>query len=122
MRRCGYASRDASEVERPPWRPERKRRRKLSLPPPPEKSCAGDRRLNSALGLQLTSRFLARTLVALDFVGNLLVFIEAAQARLFDGRDVDENVLAAVVRLDEAVALGAVEPFYSAGSHFQDLR
>src|SRR5690606_27332943 len=76
----------------------------------------------SAFGLQLTSRFLARATVALDFVGNLLVFVQAAQAGLLDSRDVDEDVLAAVIRLDEAVTLGGVEPFYSAGSHFQDLR
>ena len=44
---------------------------------------------------------------------------EAAQARAFDGRDVDEDVLAAVVGLDEAVTLGRVEPFDSAGSHFE---
>src|SRR5690606_20974220 len=95
--------------------------------PPRARSChrslsegrAGD---GSAFGLQLTSRFLARATVALDFVGNLLVFVQAAQAGLLDGRDVDEDVLAAVIRLDEAVALGGVEPFYSAGSHFQDLR
>src|SRR5690606_13771013 len=60
-----------------------------------------------------------RTLVALDFVGNLLVFVEAAQAGLFNGGDVHEHVLAAVVGLDEAVALGGVEPFHGAGSHYR---
>src|SRR5690606_24135641 len=73
-------------------------------------------------GLQAAGRFLARTRVAFDLVGDLLVFVERAQVRDLDGRGVDENVLAAVVRLDEAVALGGVVPFHSAGSHFQDLR
>ena len=44
---------------------------------------------------------------------------DIAQAGGFDSRDVDEDVLAAVLRLDEAVALGGVEPFDSAGSHFE---
>src|SRR5438094_121505 len=33
------------------------------------------------------------------------------------GRAVDEHVRAAVVRLDEAKALGGVEPLHGAGSH-----
>src|SRR3989344_5806839 len=76
-------------------------------------------KLKSADGLQLASGFLARTLVAFQLVGNLLVFIQAAQASAFNGGDVDEDVLAAVVGLDEAVTLGRVEPFDSAGSHFE---
>src|SRR6476646_2721103 len=39
------------------------------------------------------------------------------QARTLDSADVDEGVLAAVVRLDEAVALGGVEPLYGSRSH-----
>jgi hypothetical protein len=30
----------------------------------------------------------------------------------------DEHVLAAVIRLDEAITLGGIEPFDSADSHF----
>ena len=58
----------------------------------------------------------------LQFVGDLLVVLQTRQPGALDRRDVDEHVLAAVIRLDEAVALGGVEPFHSAGSHFQDLR
>ena len=67
--------------------------------------------------LEAASGFLARTRVALDFVGNLLVFIETTQAGLFNGRDVHEHVRAAVVRLDEAEALLGVEPLDGSGGH-----
>ena len=69
--------------------------------------------------LQLDSAFLARTLIALEFVGNGLTFMQAIQIRTFNGRDVHEHVLAAVSGLNEAEALGGVEPFDSTGSHFQ---
>ena len=69
--------------------------------------------------LQLDSAFLARTLVALKLVGNGLTFMKAIQVRTFNGRDVYEHVLAAVSGLNEAEALGGVEPFDSTGSHFQ---
>src|SRR5690606_2214726 len=67
-------------------------------------------------GGQVARRILARATVALEVVGNLLAFVQAAQARAFHRGDVDEDVLAAVIRLDEAVALGGVEPFHCAGS------
>jgi hypothetical protein len=37
------------------------------------------------------------------------------EARTLDIADMDENVLAAIIRLDEAITLSGVEPFYSAG-------
>src|SRR3546814_6083254 len=40
-----------------------------------------------------------------------------SQTRLFDGGDVDEGVVAAVLRCDEAVALVRIEEFYFAGRH-----
>src|SRR5690606_3586686 len=70
--------------------------------------------------LKATGGFFTAAAVAFDFVGDLLTFVQHAERRGFDGRSVDENVLAAVVRLDEAIALGGVVPFDSAGSHFQD--
>src|SRR6185295_4557902 len=38
-------------------------------------------------------------------------------AGALDGADMDEHVLAAVIRLDEAEALGAVEPLHCSRSH-----
>src|SRR3546814_340880 len=40
---------------------------------------------------------------------DLLAFVEAAQSGALDGRDVDEYVRAAIVRLDEAETLRAVD-------------
>ena len=52
-----------------------------------------------------------QTLLALlDLHADALVFSQRTDARTLDGGDVDENVLAAVVRSDEAEALGGVEP------------
>src|SRR5258708_30622250 len=48
--------------------------------------------------------------VARFFVAQLGTLIEAAQSRFFDGRDVHEDILAAVVRLNKSIALSRVEP------------
>jgi hypothetical protein len=52
-----------------------------------------------------------------DFVVDLLAFSEAREPRLFDSADVDENVRAAVVGLNEAEAFLRVKPFDCARSH-----
>jgi len=52
--------------------------------------------------------------VGLDVEGDLLTVGQRAQAGALDGRDVNENVLLAVVGRDEAEALGGVEKFYGA--------
>src|SRR4051812_40486539 len=71
-----------------------------------------------ALGrLQLARGHLAAALIALQLEADLLAFVERAEARTLDGRDVHENVVAAVVGLDEAEALSGVEPLHGAGSH-----
>jgi hypothetical protein len=46
-----------------------------------------------------------------------LALVEAIHPGAFDGADVDEYVLAAVIRLDEAVAFLAVEPLYGSLRH-----
>jgi hypothetical protein len=51
---------------------------------------------------------------AFEIVADLLALGEAGKARALDGGDVDECVLAAVFRLDEAEALGRVEEFNGA--------
>ena len=60
---------------------------------------------------------LAAHRVLLRFERDLLAFIERAQAGTFDGADVNENVGAAIIRLDEAKTLGRVEPLNCSGSH-----
>ncbi len=51
-----------------------------------------------------------------EFVFDLLPFVESRQSRPFDGGNVDEGVLGAVARLDEAKSLCRIEPFYCSGS------
>src|SRR5690606_3218985 len=73
------------------------------------------RRARSLVRLWVSSEELElhrRGLAALGFqlVFDLGVLIEALQARLLDGGDVDENVRTAALGLDEAIALGRVEP------------
>ncbi len=59
----------------------------------------------------------AGTGVDVGFVGNLLAFGQAGQAAAFQSGCMNENVLAAVLGLDEAVAFGFVIEFYGTGSH-----
>ena len=68
-------------------------------------------------GLQVGSRHLARLLVALEFVADLLAFNDFAHSGAFDSRDVYEGIFAAVVGLDKAEALGGVKPFYCTCGH-----
>jgi hypothetical protein len=67
--------------------------------------------------LQVICGHLAGLVVTNEFVRNLLAIFEAGHASALDSGDVDENVLCAVFRLDEAKALGGIEPFYCSGSH-----
>jgi hypothetical protein len=60
---------------------------------------------------------LAGTAVFSRVEGNLLAFDEAAQASALESGGVNEDVLAAVVRLDEAEALHVVVEFYGARIH-----
>jgi hypothetical protein len=72
-------------------------------------------------GLELTCGHLARLAILLKFESQLLTFNDRAHPSAFNGRDVNENVGAAVVRLNEAEALGGVKPFYCASGHEQTL-
>jgi hypothetical protein len=67
--------------------------------------------------LKLACGHLARLAVTLKFKAELLAFNDRAHAGAFDGRDVNEDVGAAVVRLNEAEALGGIEPFNCASGH-----
>jgi len=68
-------------------------------------------------GLKATGGLLAAATVCLHLVGDLLSFDQVAHSGALDSGDVDENVLAAVIRLDEAKALGFVEPLNGADGH-----
>jgi hypothetical protein len=57
-----------------------------------------------------------------DFERYLGSFAQVAEAGLLDGRDMDEDVFAASVRLDEAVALGPVKPLNRPHRHVQSPR
>lgn len=67
--------------------------------------------------LQLVRRRFAATSVDGNFVGDLLAFCEAEQPRALNRADVDEDVWAAQLRLNEAKPFLTVEPFYCAGLH-----
>src|SRR5260370_27888559 len=51
-------------------------------------------------------------LAALELAAELVAFPHIAHPRPFDDRDVDENVLVPVVRLDDIVSLLRVKPPY----------
>ena len=52
-----------------------------------------------------------------SIIADLLAFDDFAHSGAFDGRDVDERVSAAIIRLNEAEALGEIEPFNCASGH-----
>jgi hypothetical protein len=68
--------------------------------------------------LELIGGGLAGALVLGDLVAHLLVFAQIAQAGALDGADMNENIRAAIIGLDEAEALLTIEPFHDASSHF----
>jgi hypothetical protein len=74
----------------------------------------GDKKSSS---LKLAGGHLARLLITLDFESELLPFNDRVHAGAFNGRDVNEYVRAAVVRLDEAEALCGIKPFNCASGH-----
>jgi len=49
--------------------------------------------------------------IGLDLERDALAFIQGAQSGLLNGRDMDENVPSAVIRLDESIAFVGVEKF-----------
>jgi len=67
--------------------------------------------------LQVVGRDLAGATVGRQFEGDLLAVSQLAKAGPLDCRDMNENVLVAVVGGDEAVALGCIKPLYCTGRH-----
>ena len=68
-------------------------------------------------GLDIFGGTFAAALVRHDIEIDLLPLDEGAHSGPFECRDVNENVRAAIVRLNEAEALGGVEPLYSTSVH-----
>lgn len=72
--------------------------------------------------LQLASGHLAATLILFEDVADRLTFVQRAEARTFDGRNVHKNVVAAVIGLNEAEALLAVKPLNGSSRHSRHLQ
>ena len=64
-------------------------------------------------GAQIFRSRFASPAVCNDFKGNLLALVEGAHAGAFDGADMNEDILAALVRLNEAETLLVVKPLHS---------
>src|SRR5262249_46168943 len=67
-------------------------------------------------GLQIDRRSLT-LLAALEVEADLLAFVQIADTRALDRRDMHEHVLRAVLRLNEPVPLGGIEPFDCTDRH-----
>jgi hypothetical protein len=67
--------------------------------------------------LQVLRGRLAGPAVGDDFEGNLLALVEGAQAGAFDGADMNEDILAALVRLNETKTFLVVKPLHSSRRH-----
>jgi len=57
--------------------------------------------------------------VNFDFVRNLLAFCQAGKPRPFDGADVNKHIVSAIIGLDKAKTLLAIEPLDSTCRHFR---
>jgi len=68
-------------------------------------------------GPKVVSRALARSAILHDVVRDLLTIVQRPHAGALYRRNVDENVRAAIVRLNEAEALGGVKPLHSTSVH-----
>jgi hypothetical protein len=72
-------------------------------------------------GAQIFSRGFARLWISNNLERDLLSLVEPVHASAFDRADVHEHILAAVIRLDESVALLAVEPLHGSLRHVARL-
>src|SRR5207248_9950624 len=59
----------------------------------------------------------ARPPVPHGLVGDRLTFTQRSKSGTLDGADMHEHIVAAVIRLDEAVALGCVKPLHGSHAH-----
>jgi hypothetical protein len=72
--------------------------------------------------LKVVGRHLAALAVGDELEAYLLTFAQVAEPSPFDSADMDEGIIAAVIRLDEAEALLGVEPFHGSRSHSKLFR
>ena len=72
-------------------------------------------------GPQIVCRRLACPSISNDLKRDLLSLIEAIHPGTFDGADVHEDILAAIIRLDEAEAFLTIEPLYRSLRHMTVL-
>src|SRR5262245_13578943 len=68
-------------------------------------------------GGEVLSRRLPGLAVGNDVEGDLLAFLQLVEAGALDRADVHEDILAAILRLDESVALLGVEPLHGSLGH-----
>jgi hypothetical protein len=68
-------------------------------------------------GAQIFCRGFTRLAIGNNLERDLLSFVEPVHACAFDRADVHEYIVAAVIRLNEAEALLAVEPFHGSLRH-----
>src|SRR5436853_7267080 len=71
----------------------------------------------SASLAQVAGRRFAGPPVLFYLIVDLLAVNERRQASALDSRNMDKNVLSTTVRLNEAKALGRVEPLYRSSRH-----
>jgi hypothetical protein len=83
----------------------------------PRQTVSGRQRHHELDGLQVFRGGLARTAVLNNFEADLLAFDERRHAGALNGGDVDENVVSAVFRLDEAEAFGGIEELNGSDGH-----
>jgi hypothetical protein len=70
---------------------------------------------------EFVGRHLTGALVSDHFEADLLAFRKIMHPRALSSADVDEHVIAAVFRLNEAKTLGSVKPLNSAYFHYVSL-
>src|SRR5471032_1973470 len=78
---------------------------------------AGLTEIHLARGAQIVGRRLARTTIGHDLVADLLAFTQRSKSGALYGADVHEHVVATVIRLNEAEALGRVKPLHGSHAH-----
>src|SRR6185312_7671833 len=87
-----------------------------TLPVHPWSRRYGHRRCRSD-GAQIVRRGFAGPAIGDNFEGDLLPLVKSRHSGAFDRTDMHEDILAAIVRLNEAEALLAVKPLYGSRRH-----
>src|SRR5260370_30896948 len=78
--------------------------------------------LPASNGAQLVGGRLAGPLIISELIRQLLAFVQVRHLGALDRADVNEHILAAIIRLNEAKTLLRIEPFDSSGAHALSFR